>query len=76
MIPEVGSEWRARDGRRMKVLRIIDAGIGQKCPRAVLSVLNPGYRMKGFTEIATSSFGHHPPAFLIPSPNSDDEAAA
>lgn len=74
MIPEIGSEWKARDGRRMKVVRIIDAGIGQECPRAALSVLNPGYRMKGFTEIATSNFGHHPPSFLVPAPNSVENA--
>jgi len=68
MIPEVGSEWKARDGRRMRVISIRDAGVLQSCPRAVLMVLNPGYRMKGFTEMATSNFGHHPPAFLIPDP--------
>lgn len=66
MIPEIGSEWKARDGRRMRVVRIRDAGMLQDCPRAVLSVLNPGYRMRGFTEIATSKFGLHPPAFLVP----------
>jgi hypothetical protein len=79
MIPEVGSEWKARDGRLMRVIRIVDAGIQQDCPRAVLSVLNPGYRMRGFTEIATSNFGHQPPAFLIPArstaPTSDEAAA-
>lgn len=66
MTPEIGSEWKAKDGRRMRVLRLVDAGIGQSCPRAVLCVLNPGPRMRGFTEIATSSFGLYPPAFLIP----------
>jgi len=73
MIPEVGSEWKAKDGRRMRVIRIVDAGILQKCPRAILMVLNPGYRMKGYTEMATSNFGHQPPAFLIPAP--EDNAA-
>jgi hypothetical protein len=75
MIPEVGSEWKARDGRLMRVLRIVDAGVLQKCPRAALMVLNPGYRMKGYTEIATSCFGYHPPAFLIPAPTSEEDAA-
>lgn len=75
MIPEIGSEWKARDGRRMRVVRIIDAGIGQACPRAALDVLNPGYRMKGCTEIATSNFGLHPPAFLIPAPSQSEDAA-
>lgn len=69
MIPDIGSEWNARDGRRMRVLRII----GKECPRALLMVLNAGYRMRGFTEISTSSFGLHPPAFLIPA--KDEEAA-
>lgn len=72
MIPEIGSEWKARDGRRMRVIRIVDAGIQQVCPRAVLAVLNPGYRTRSFTEIATSSFGHQPPSFLIPSPVDED----
>jgi hypothetical protein len=66
MIPEIGSEWQAKDGRRMRVLRIVDAGVCEKCPRAVLVVLNPGHRMRGFTEIATSNFGHQPPSFLVP----------
>lgn len=73
MIPEIGSEWKARDGRRMRVLRIVDPGVLQECPRAVLMVLNPGYRMKGFTEIATVNFGLHSPSFLIPA--SEENAA-
>lgn len=66
MIPEIGSEWKAKDGRRMRVMRIVDPGVMQECPRAILMVLNAGYRMKGFTEISTSKFGHQPPSFLIP----------
>ncbi len=74
MIPEVGSVWKARDGRLMRVMRIIEPGVWEKCPRAALWVLNPGHRMKGFTEISTSKFGHQPPAFLIPVPAADGEA--
>lgn len=75
MIPDIDSEWIARDGRRMRVVRIIDAGIGQKCPRALLNVMNAGHRMRGFTEIATSNFGHQPPAFLVPAPSQSEDAA-
>lgn len=72
MIPEIGSEWIARDGRKMRVIRIIEPGAWQDCPRALLSVLNPGHRMRGFTEIATSSFGPSVGnSFLKPLPSED-----
>lgn len=57
MVPDIGSEWIARDGRKMRVIRIIDPGIMEEFPRALLSVLNPGHRMRGLTEISTSKFG-------------------
>lgn len=57
MIPDIGSEWIARDGRKMRVLSIKTAGIGQKHARAVMYVLNPEYRARTVTELSVANFG-------------------
>jgi hypothetical protein len=70
MTPDIGSTWKARDGRIMRVQRIVPPGIGQDHSRAVMAVLNPGHRMKGFTEISCAYFVGKKP-FLVPHKEDD-----
>lgn len=57
MIPEVGSEWYARDGRVMRVDEVVVPVLPQDMPWAKLTVLNAGKRMRRKTTMSTSCFG-------------------
>jgi hypothetical protein len=53
-LPEPGTLWRARDGRRM----VLSCWIyGRAKPTAMMAVLNPGPRMRRYSEQALDSFG-------------------
>ncbi|GEC17397.1 hypothetical protein GGQ85_004305 [Nitrobacter vulgaris] len=57
MIPVIGSEWIARDGRKMRVDEVIMPVDPDAMPWCKMSVLNPGKRMRRHTEMAVSNFG-------------------
>jgi hypothetical protein len=57
MIPDIGSEWLARDGRRMRVEEVIIPVRVEGMPWAKLTVLNPGKGMRRKTEMSTANFG-------------------
>jgi hypothetical protein len=57
MIPVIGSEWIARDGRKMRVDEVIMPVDPDTMPWCKMSVLNPGKRMRRHTEMAVSNFG-------------------
>lgn len=57
MIPEIGSEWIARDGRKMRVDEVIIPVDPDAMPWCKMTVLNPGKRMRRHTEMAVSNFG-------------------
>jgi hypothetical protein len=67
MIPAVGSEWIARDGRRMRVVEVVVPKDPADVPWCKMDVLNPGKRMRRRTEMSTANFGSETvPAFLRP----------
>jgi hypothetical protein len=69
MIPEVGSEWIARDGRRMRVEEVIFPVDPADMPWTKLTVLNARKGMRKRTEMSTASFGSDiSPGFLRPAP--------
>lgn len=57
MIPEVGSEWYARDGRVMRVDEVIVPVRPEDMPWAKMTVLNAGKRMRRKTSMSTANFG-------------------
>jgi hypothetical protein len=59
MLPAENTVWRARDGRRMSLQYWIP---DRAKPTAFMAVLNPGYRMRRYSEQAADSFG----SFLQP----------
>jgi hypothetical protein len=66
MLPEIGSIWKAKDGRIMRVEAVIIPVRDEDMPWAKLTVLNPEKGMRRKTAINTGAFGHLPPAFLCP----------
>jgi hypothetical protein len=69
MIPAVGSEWIARDGRRMRVDEVIVPVDPDAMPWCKMTVLNPGKRTRRHTEMSTSNFGRETHSgFLRPLP--------
>lgn len=57
MIPEVGSKWRARDGRIMRVDEVIIPVCPEDLPWAKLTVLNPSKGIRRHTAMSTANFG-------------------
>jgi hypothetical protein len=57
MIPEIGSEWIARDGREMRVDEVVTPVLASDMPWAKLTVLNATKGMRRHTTMATSNFG-------------------
>lgn len=57
MIPEIGSEWIARDGRRMRVEEIVIPALPSDTPWCHMTVLNPGKGMRRKTQLSTANFG-------------------
>lgn len=57
MIPDIGSEWVARDGRRMRVKEVIVPPNPADMPWCKLDVLNAGKGMRRSTEMSTVNFG-------------------
>lgn len=57
MIPVVGSEWYARDGRVMRVDEIVLPADVTIMPRAKMTVLNAGRGMRKKTEMSVANFG-------------------
>jgi hypothetical protein len=57
MIPAIGSEWYARDGRVMRVDSVDVPDDPAVMPRATLTVLNAGRRMRKTTTMSTDNFG-------------------
>ena len=69
MIPEIGSEWIARDGRKMRVDEVIIPVDPDAMPWCKMTVLNPGERMRRHTEMSVSNFGRQSHiGFLRPLP--------
>lgn len=64
MIPEVGTTWRARDGRIMRVDEVVIPPDAADMPWAKLTVLNPEKGMRRTTKMHTGNFD--PCAFLQP----------
>lgn len=57
MIPDVGSEWIARDGRKMRVEEVIIPVLESDMPWCKMTVLNPEKGMRRKTTLSTSNFG-------------------
>jgi len=57
MIPAVGSEWIARDGRKMRVEEVIIPACDSDMPWCKMTVLNPSKGMRRRTSLSTASFG-------------------
>lgn len=53
-LPAEGTTWRARDGRVMRLSRWLPL---RSKPTAVMEVLNPGPRMRRYTNQGLDSFG-------------------
>jgi hypothetical protein len=69
MIPENGTEWVARDGRRMRVVEVIVPKDPADMPWCRMDVLNAGKRMRRTTTMSTGNFGTDvAPGFLRPAP--------
>lgn len=69
MIPEVGSEWIARDGRRMRVEEVIFPVDPSDMPWTRVTVLNASKGMRKHTQMSTANFGSDiVPGFLRPAP--------
>lgn len=64
MIPEVGTVWKARDGRVMRVDEVIIPVLASDMPWAKVTVLNAGKGMRRKTTMNTGNFD--PGAFLQP----------
>lgn len=58
-LPAPNTIWRARDGRLMKLEYWMP---GRAKPTAFMAVINPGYRMRRYSEQAADGFG----SFLQP----------
>lgn len=57
MVPEVGSEWYARDGRVMRVDEVVVPVDPAAMPWCKMTVLNAGKRMRRKTQMSTGNFG-------------------
>lgn len=57
MIPEVGTEWYARDGRVMRVDEVVIPVDPSIMPWCKMTVLNAGKRMRRKTQLSTVNFG-------------------
>ena len=67
MIPKVGSEWYARDGRVMRVDEIMIPVRREDMPWCKMTVLNAGKGMRKKTTMNTGNFGSElVSAFLRP----------
>lgn len=75
MIPKIGSEWKAKDGRLMVVDDVITPTIPGASPWAMLTVLNPTKGMRRRTTMSTTKFGNSPTAFLVPATHKSTGAA-
>lgn len=56
MIPTIGSEWIARDGRKMRVDEVIIPVSPADMPWAKVTVLNATKGMRRKTQMSTSNF--------------------
>lgn len=56
MIPAIGSEWLARDGRRMRVEEVVIPTYPDDEPWAKVTVLNARKGMRRKTTMGTSNF--------------------
>lgn len=66
-IPAIGSEWIARDGRKLRVDKVIIPVLESDMPWCKMTVLNPGKGMRRKTQMSTHNFGSETyPAFLRP----------
>lgn len=76
MAPAIGSEWIARDGRRMRVDDVIVPVDPRDMPWCKMTVLNPGKRMRRHTTMGIASFGSETHfGFLRPSGTTEARAA-
>lgn len=67
MIPNVGTEWYARDGRVMRGDEVIVPADPSIMPRCKMTVINAGKHMRRKTEMSISNFGSElVDAFLRP----------
>lgn len=64
MIPAIGTVWKARDGRIMRVDEVIIPVLAQDMPWAKMTVLNPRKGMRRKTAMHTGNFDFG--AFLQP----------
>jgi hypothetical protein len=75
MIPEIGSEWIARDGRKMRVDEVVIPAWDGDMPWCKLTVLNPGKGTRRKTTMSTASFGSETHiGFLRPTTKTDQGA--
>jgi hypothetical protein len=66
-IPKIGSEWIAKDGRKLRVDEVIIPVLETDMPWCKMTVLNPGKGMRRKTQMSTHNFGSETyPAFLRP----------
>lgn len=56
MIPKIGSEWIARDGRKMRVDEVVIPINPADSPWAKVTVLNATKGMRRKTQMATTNF--------------------
>lgn len=71
MIPAIGSEWIARDGRKMRVEEVVIPTLDSDMPWCKMTVLNAGKGMRRRTEMSTANFGSETHiGFLRPLPQS------
>lgn len=69
MIPEIGTEWIARDGRRMRVDEVIIPVLASDMPWCRMTVLNASKGMRRTTSLNTGLFGSELHSnFLRPAP--------
>lgn len=70
MIPDVGSEWIARDGRKMRVEEVVVPVDPADMPWCRMTILNPGKGMRRRTQLSTANFGSETHiGFLRPLPS-------
>ena len=67
MIPDIGSEWIDRDGRKMRVDEVIIPPDPANMPWCKMTVLNPVKKTRRQTTMSTENFGSEL-RFLSPVP--------
>lgn len=76
MIPDIGSEWIARDGRVMRVEEVVIPVDPADMPWAKVTVLNATKGMRRKTQMSTSNFSDAQwSAFLRPTTTSTSPKA-